>query len=97
MISGVFFIVLFTKPDHSCSPSSVFVILGRIMLSCSIYILVTENIGNHIDIPGFLIEIGTKGTAKLMGRDFLEGRYVPCVLLYQIFHSPYRDTLILER
>ena len=59
-----------------------------------VHITVSKNIGDKVDVPGFLIEVGSVGTPKLMW-GYMLTRYGGGVLLYKKLHSAYRNPAAL--
>lgn len=61
------------------------VVQGSVMLLGGVDVLVTQNIGYKVNIPCFLVQGGTVGTAELVRGDFLGGGNLAGVFLDQVF------------
>ena len=73
------------------------VIQSCIMLFGRIYVFMAQNIGNQVNITGFLVQCGSIGTAKFMRRNLFGCGNMAGIFPNQIFYSLYTDSPALGR
>ena len=66
------------------------------MFSGGIDILMSQNIGDEIDVSGFFVEVGTVGTAQLMRSDMLDSSDKFRILSYQVFYGSHPNPFLLQ-
>ena len=73
------------------------IVLHRsVMLPRGIDILMSQNVCNEVNIPGFLIQRRAVGGTELMGRDLFCRCDERSVFFDQIFHAAHRHAPVLQ-
>ena len=67
----------------------------RIVFFSRVYVLVSEHVGNNINIVRLTVELRAVCTAKLVGRDFFQRGHDFTVFLDEIFDRSDTDTAAL--
>ena len=69
---------------------------GGIVFDGGIYILMTEDVGNHVDVPGFVVQGGAIGPSKLMRSKSIGKLGVFPVFSNHILDASYGEASVLK-
>ena len=66
-------VLIFSKFDGPGGAPAAFIVHGRIVAAGRVDILVSQDIGNQVDVTGLTVERGAVGASQLMRRNVLDG------------------------